>query len=474
MSIYPQTPYIISFPFENTEHYNIALDFANNADKHIIIGDGIETLHICNFCERNIVVAAVIFSQLKPAHYGYWNGAVTLYDLENAVLRRMAGGGFSKPTQYSEKACDILIHEKGSIKDASRWIMKQKRLNEKQNLLLYQWFQRNNLSMEELPKLEVEEILATTKLSTESKIRANLIEDNYEEAIRIINCELPEKNQKAYAKEILYLRVIVAELEPDAQDIMRFAQEKDILLSEIPADIKEFIKDAINHWNSDDNLSLKTWLKRQIPTIEQILEIKEKEGKHVTYDQLGGIDGVQCGKLFPCFSDPYFHTRDEELKINIYSQEYEKRRKNRVDSSPLSKLSRVVSEIVRTAIDEWRVSNNLPRIGQGWVSETMLFSLVKRRFSDAIQHYYSKWLGRQHLDIYIPSLRVGMEYQGLQHYQPIDIFGGELGYKKTISRDRLKKRKCKENDVILMEWKHDRPISEEELDGVLESYGIKI
>ena len=52
-------------------------------------------------------------------------------------------------------------------------------------------------------------------------------------------------------------------------------------------------------------------------------------------------------------------------------------------------------------------------IGEGWISETKLFYFIKERFKNfrVIQHGKPKWLGKQHLDIYIPELNIGIEYQ---------------------------------------------------------------
>ena len=61
-----------------------------------------------------------------------------------------------------------------------------------------------------------------------------------------------------------------------------------------------------------------------------------------------------------------------------------------------------------------------------WKSEMALFQLVKKVFPDAIYQYYSEWLGQQSLDIYIPSLKVALEYQGIIHYEPVEFLEERL------------------------------------------------
>ncbi len=98
-----------------------------------------------------------------------------------------------------------------------------------------------------------------------------------------------------------------------------------------------------------------------------------------------------------------------------------------------------------------------------WISEFNLYLLVKKYYPDVVYQYRADWLGLQSLDIYIPSIKMGIEYQGKQHYEPIDIFGGEVGFKATTERDLIKAEKCRLNDVKLLYWKYDIKITEEEV-----------
>ena len=60
------------------------------------------------------------------------------------------------------------------------------------------------------------------------------------------------------------------------------------------------------------------------------------------------------------------------------------------------------------------------------------------------------WLGRQSLDFYLPDYNVGVECQGEQHFFPVKYFGGEKTFKKTLERDKRKKKLCEENGVKLL------------------------
>lgn len=94
-----------------------------------------------------------------------------------------------------------------------------------------------------------------------------------------------------------------------------------------------------------------------------------------------------------------------------------------------------------------------------WKSEYSLYELIKKKYPNAIYQYRAKWLGHQSLDIFIPDKMIGIEYQGIQHYKPISLFGGLAHFQKQQSLDIQKKKLCEENNIFLVEWRYDEPIS---------------
>ena len=59
------------------------------------------------------------------------------------------------------------------------------------------------------------------------------------------------------------------------------------------------------------------------------------------------------------------------------------------------------------------------------------------------------WLNPQHLDFYLPSLKIAIECQGIQHFQPVERYGGENEFIKTKERDNRKATLCQNNGVPL-------------------------
>ena len=95
-----------------------------------------------------------------------------------------------------------------------------------------------------------------------------------------------------------------------------------------------------------------------------------------------------------------------------------------------------------------------------WKNELSLFQKVRKRYPDTLYQYRPEWLGRQSLDLYIPSLRTAIEFQGIQHYHPVPFFGGEEALQHRQELDRQKKQLCRENQVRLIEWPYDKPPTE--------------
>ena len=117
----------------------------------------------------------------------------------------------------------------------------------------------------------------------------------------------------------------------------------------------------------------------------------------------------------------------------------------------------------------WREAENkvrgivgVPHIGEKFISETILFKTVSYLLKncEVIHHYRADWLERQELDIFVPSLNLAVEYQGEQHFEPINAWGGEEALEKTRQRDEIKRRKCKEKGIKLIYFDHTMELTE--------------
>lgn len=117
-------------------------------------------------------------------------------------------------------------------------------------------------------------------------------------------------------------------------------------------------------------------------------------------------------------------------------------------------------QIVNQLCDAFREAENRlrdllgeKRVGEKWDEETKLLHTVKKMFPDLqiIHHGQPDWLGRMHLDVWIPELKIAIEYHGQQHFEEMKHFGGAESLKETKRRDALKRSACKREGVQLFE-----------------------
>ena len=121
------------------------------------------------------------------------------------------------------------------------------------------------------------------------------------------------------------------------------------------------------------------------------------------------------------------------------------------------KLTKIIHRLTRSAENELRKNLGLPAVGEGHFRELLLFYKVQTAFPDVEVIHQGKpiWLGNQRLDIWIPTRQIAIEYNGQQHYEAIDFFGGDKGLKNQQELDARKATACSENGVRLFIVRYD-------------------
>lgn len=102
-----------------------------------------------------------------------------------------------------------------------------------------------------------------------------------------------------------------------------------------------------------------------------------------------------------------------------------------------------------------------------WKSEYLVKELCEKIFgeSNIIYQYRPFFLATQRgqlsYDIYLVKEKIAIEYQGKQHFQPVNYFGGEKTFLKQKERDELKKQLSAKNHITLIYINYNDPITEE-------------
>ncbi len=109
-------------------------------------------------------------------------------------------------------------------------------------------------------------------------------------------------------------------------------------------------------------------------------------------------------------------------------------------------------DVGRAAENRLRQEAGVPLVGEGWIAETALYRVMASTFfeTSVVQHGRPSWLGRQHFDIWFPEWKIAVEYQGMQHFEAVEYFGGAKSLADTIERDQRKADLARENGVFLV------------------------
>jgi len=122
-------------------------------------------------------------------------------------------------------------------------------------------------------------------------------------------------------------------------------------------------------------------------------------------------------------------------------------------------LMKILSEVYPNHGWIQRRFTNHPRKWSQW----QLFKIIKQLlpYVEVIENYVHPFLQfsesgrRMELDIYVPTLKLAVEYQGLHHYQGIFFVSPDLQ-----KRDQEKRRACQLQGITLIEipywWRHEK------------------
>ena len=125
-------------------------------------------------------------------------------------------------------------------------------------------------------------------------------------------------------------------------------------------------------------------------------------------------------------------------------------------------IGKIDSEIAKIIENEVRQEFGFKKIGEQWLNETLMFHIVQSLFPqcNVFQHYRPKWLQGLELDVFVDTMNIGFEYQGIQHFKPIKHWGGPEKLAIQQEHDKRKRELCNNQGVKLITICYNEPISE--------------
>jgi len=128
----------------------------------------------------------------------------------------------------------------------------------------------------------------------------------------------------------------------------------------------------------------------------------------------------------------------------------------------IREVRRLEAKVRKMIEDDVRLDFGFRKVGEGWLSESLLGLILEQIYpgEEIVRHHRPDWLYGLELDFHLPRLRLGVEYQGQQHFHPIKAWGGTSALEELRSRDALKRRLCKQEGVNLVEIDYTEPLAE--------------
>jgi hypothetical protein len=166
------------------------------------------------------------------------------------------------------------------------------------------------------------------------------------------------------------------------------------------------------------------------------------------------LAGCGCKK---CFVDESKHSTEEFIKIakEIHGNKYDY---SKVDYQ----TNKIPVEIICSIHGSfWQIPNahTSPRNGCPSCNESkgenLVESFLKKYNLNHIREYKVSPYNYRY-DFYLPELNIFIEFNGFQHYSPVDFFGGEEGFRKTRKNDIIKKQIVKDNNgkLVIITYLH--------------------
>ncbi len=124
------------------------------------------------------------------------------------------------------------------------------------------------------------------------------------------------------------------------------------------------------------------------------------------------------------------------------------------ETSP-THIENVVLNKLRPAIIDMAYAFNVEKRPSKWKTESKVVKLSIKMFNGhkVFEQGSPGFLGNQRYDVWIPSLKVAIEYNGKQHYEYVAFFhkGGKSDLINQKKRDIKKRKLSLENDIKLIE-----------------------
>ena len=204
-------------------------------------------------------------------------------------------------------------------------------------------------------------------------------------------------------------------------------------------------KNFIERGNLKHN-NLYDYSKVEYNTNKDLVEIICK--KHGAFKQRpdNHLSGAGCTYCNYKISKDDFIYRSKKIHKNFYTYD---------NSDFIGSLDKVIITCPKHGDFIQRASSHLSGSGCPICRESIGENIIRNYLIDKEIEFirekkfleFSKYI---EYDFFLPNYNLCIEYDGIQHFKPVEFFGGEIKFKKIKETDRLKDDYCIENGINIL------------------------
>lgn len=219
----------------------------------------------------------------------------------------------------------------------------------------------------------------------------------------------------------------------------------------------------------------------------------EVKGTYVNNYTKIGVKHLECGLEYDtlpadflkgrgcmgCYRKSRRKTNKEWIKevIELGKNEYEPLEKYKGDGVNIEIRHKACGQIYKVKPNNFINGTRCPYCRES-KGEKTIFKYLKD--NDIEFETQKGFKGLKHIkpllyDFYLPNINILIEYQGEQHYRPIEYFGGLEAFKEQVIKDNIKRDFAKINGVELVELPYTLGTGEElinKLEKTLKNYSV--
>lgn len=161
------------------------------------------------------------------------------------------------------------------------------------------------------------------------------------------------------------------------------------------------------------------------------------------------LAGERCPK---CAGRPKVNTEEYKKRVSLLSKDYRVLGKYVNRKTRIKMLHVSGNHIFECSPDEFLKGNRCPICRQSHGELEIQQWLDEEGFLYDAQHPFPFCVDKKPLpfDFYLPDHNTCIEFDGIQHFEPIEFFGGQEAFELRHKHDLIKNQYCKDNQITLL------------------------